>query len=56
MDMCYTIYKLNIITQSVGYVALDIVGEKGMGCESPTIPVAVCVLFIFADESQSLGN
>ena len=36
---------------------MGIVGEKGIGWESRTITVAVCIeVFIFFDESQSLGN
>ena len=31
--------------------------EKGMGCESPAIPVGVCIEgFVSVGESRSLGN
>ena len=44
-------YKFNTFTQSVGYVAKayvqDVIGEKGMGWESPAITVGVYARFLY---------
>lgn len=47
--------KYVIHTECLPY-RLGAAGEKGNGCESRTIPVAVCVLPVFVGENRSLGN